>query len=105
MSEHYILDGKIAVPVDDVLEWARRFDQKTKRVAKDEVAPGVVVSTVFLGLNHQYGDGPPLIFETRIFGGDHDQDMDRCSTWEEAEEMHHRMVALAATPAPPETTP
>lgn len=25
------------------------------------------VSTVWLGLNHQFGDGPPLIFETMIF--------------------------------------
>ncbi len=26
-----------------------------------------LVSTVWLGIDHRYGDGPPLIFETMIF--------------------------------------
>jgi hypothetical protein len=55
---------------------------------------GYTVSTVFLGLDHQHGDGPPLLFETLVFGpAQHDGDMDRCSTWDEAEAMHERMVA------------
>ncbi|WP_166903861.1 hypothetical protein [Mycobacterium sp. DL440] len=33
----------------------------------------VVVSTVWLGLNHSFtDDGPPIIFETMVFGGVHD---------------------------------
>jgi hypothetical protein len=26
-----------------------------------------MVSTVFLGMNHQFGDGPPLLWETMVF--------------------------------------
>jgi hypothetical protein len=56
---------------------------------------GVEVSTVFLGLDHAWGKGPPMLFETMIFGGEHDQYQERCSTWEQAEEMHRRACALA----------
>jgi len=35
----------------------------------DTVVGKVNVSTVWLGLDHQWGDGPPLIFETMVFGG------------------------------------
>lgn len=37
------------------------------RVAEDQVGP-LYVSTIWLGLDHRFGDGPPLIFETMIFG-------------------------------------
>ena len=52
-------------------------------------------STVFLGLDHRFiDDGPPLLFETMIFGGDGDKDQWRCSTWEQAEAQHRRAVEL-----------
>ena len=100
MSEHYILDGKKAVPTDwdGWLKWCVEKKQAGidyKRVAKSGDPNKVWVSTVFLSINHAYGDGPPLIFETMIFGGEHDQDQDRCSTWDEAEQMHKRMCERA----------
>lgn len=33
-------------------------------------------------------DGPPILFETMIFGGEHDQYQERCSTWEQARKAH-----------------
>lgn len=59
----------------------------------------ICVSTVFLGMNHQRGDGPPLWFETMIFGGPHDESQRRCSTWKQAEKQHERAVALATRKA------
>ena len=59
------------------------------------MAPGVRVSTVFLGLDHNWGDGPPLLFESMIFWPDNpdlDQQMARYSTWHEAEQGHERLV-------------
>jgi len=50
------------------------------------------ISTVWLGLNHQYGDGPPVIFETMVFGGGLDQDAERWCTEEEARAGHERWV-------------
>ncbi|MDX1247536.1 hypothetical protein GHK05_20720 [Sinorhizobium meliloti] len=52
------------------------------------------VSTVFLGLDHQFGRGPPLLFETMAFrkgGGDCEQ-CERYSTWDDAEAGHAAMV-------------
>lgn len=50
------------------------------------------VSTVFLSLDHQFLDGPPLLFETMIFpAGDY---CERYSTWDEAEAGHAKAVAL-----------
>jgi hypothetical protein len=47
------------------------------------------VSTIFLGLDRRFeGEGPPILFETMVFGGKHDQYQERCATWDEAEAMH-----------------
>lgn len=66
-----------------------------KFVAKTELDSGRVVSTVWLGLNHRFEDGPPLIFETMVFPQQNnwgEEDMERYSTLEEAKEGHERMV-------------
>ncbi len=92
MSEYYILDGKTAVPVADGVVWAEQFDRSTRCVARTET-PHYTVSTVFLGMNHAYDDGPPMLFETMVFGGPLEGAMERCSTWDEAEAQHAAMVA------------
>jgi hypothetical protein len=91
-ERYYILKGKEAVPVEDVIEWARFFEEDKRRVARTEFGKNNYVSTVFLGLDHSFGEGPPLIFETMVFGGELDQEQDRYSTWDEAVEGHNRMV-------------
>lgn len=62
------------------------------------------MSTVFLGLNHQYGDGPPLIFESMSFDDsdtdDEDQRQDRYATEAQALTGHRRMVAEIAAAMP-----
>jgi hypothetical protein len=68
-------------------------DRDGRRVARTDIGEGVDVSTVHLVLDHQYGDGPPLIFETMIFGGEHDQDCWRYSTEEQANAGHEAVVA------------
>ena len=95
MSERYILRGKIPVIEPDTLKWARWCEAKDRHVALDKPSADVTVSTVFLGLDYQFGDGPPLLFESMIFGGAHDQELARCSTWDEAEAQHIRMVTEA----------
>ena len=94
MSEHYILDGKTAKSAS-LMEWAQWFEAADRHVAKTIVNDEVNVSTVFLGLDHSFGSGPPLLFETMIFGGEHDQYQERFETWEQAEDGHKIAVALA----------
>lgn len=92
MSDHFILEGKIPKPAD-LIEWARWYETADRHVASD-MFETVRVSTVFLGLDHSFGEGPLLLFETMIFGGEHDDFQTRCSTWEQAEEMHETACAL-----------
>lgn len=102
MSHYYNRKGD---PIT-LLEWSESYQSDQQRVAEDNVGPWWV-STVWLGLNHQYGDGPPLIFETMIFpknGDDINYDghySERYSTEAEAIEGHKRAVAWANTHTPP----
>lgn len=92
MSDHYILDGHKTVACD-LLTWARWLDENNEsRIVKKDTVGKSRVSTVFLGLDHSFGDGPPLLFETLVFEGPLEDEMDRYSTWEEAERGHAVMV-------------
>jgi hypothetical protein len=94
MTEHpmyYVLEGKRVRPAADMAEWARMF-AAARQVARDELG-GCLVSTVFLGIDHQFfGNGPPLLFETMLFTPD-GEEMVRYSTWEQAERGHAAMLA------------
>jgi hypothetical protein len=91
----YILEGHEVRQVDDdILEWGRWLEAHKDecRVAFDTIYD-VGVSTVFLGSDRRLsGDGPPLLFETTVFGGPLDGYTDRYSTWEEAEAGHKAIV-------------
>lgn len=84
MGQLYILDGKTPVPFFDTTKWGSQVD---KIIGKDQFG-SVSVSTVFLGMDHSFGGGDPVLFETMIFGGEHDQYQERYCTWDEAEKGH-----------------
>lgn len=74
-------------------------DPNYKRVAETDL-DHYWVSTVWLGLDHQWDDGPPLIFETMVFAKDSageidfsGEDSDRYSTEAEALAGHKSAVA------------
>lgn len=97
MSEHFILQGKTPIPVDH-LTWANWFQTADRIIAYDK-GDGIRVSTVFLGLNHEWNpEKPPLIFETMIFGGEFDQNQWRYSTYDEAVAGHAEALKLAGLP-------
>ena len=75
----------------DPLEWARWMEKAKRHVAKTTIGK-VWVSTVFLGLDHQWGQGKPILFETMVFGGKLDQEQQRYCTWTEAVKGHKAMV-------------
>lgn len=98
MTDKYILEGETPVKTD-LMTWAKWFEAgcDNRRVASTK-RDGIHVSTVFLGLDHQWGEGPPILFETMIFGGPHDEWQDRCSTWDQAIVMHCKACELAGVP-------
>lgn len=89
---NYILDGKTPVLEPDITKWAKWYEAADRTVAYTVVDTHEVVSTVFLGSDHQWGIGPPLLFETMVFGGNDDGFMSRYSTWQEAEQGHEAIV-------------
>jgi hypothetical protein len=91
---YFTLDAdKNPVHTDDVIVWGHYFESADRIVAKTEIGEAQV-STVFLGIDHNWGEGPPLLFETMIFGGEHNEYQERCSTWKQAEAEHERACAL-----------
>lgn len=104
MIGNYILDDD-GQPrrIDDALEWARKFDDEMKIIKHDHVGE-ILVSTVFLGLDHNFGGkGPPVLFETMVFGGPLDEEQERYCTREEALAGHAAMVERVKA-APPQPT-
>jgi hypothetical protein len=85
-----------AVECEDLYTWAVWLETAGNRiVAKDEF-PDCRVSTVFLGLDHNFNDGPPLLWETMIFGGEHDQHQERYTSRAGALEGHEKACALVS---------
>jgi hypothetical protein len=94
MGRHYILDESNTPVAVDLMAWASFIDRDRNRVALDERGD-VTVSTVFLGLDHSFGFGPPVLWETMIFGGEHDQYQERYTSHADAVKGHKRAVELA----------
>ena len=92
MLRYVLNEAGDPVPEPDLMTWAQFMEQNdARRIARDEIGD-VSVSTVFLGLDHSFTNGPPLLYETMVFGGPHDGCMDRYSTRDEAMAGHVRFV-------------
>lgn len=93
MSDRYILDEQ-GQPVEepDLMTWADWMERGD-----------VSVSTLFLGLDHSFGGGPPVLWETMIFGGEHDQYQERYTSREDAIAGHRVACELAFGSPTPET--
>lgn len=77
--------------IEDVLAWAEWMETHDRAVALDTLGH-CDVSTVFLGSDYRIGDGLPILYETLVFGGPLDGEMERYCTRAEALEGHGRMV-------------
>src|SRR5262245_48559522 len=94
----YRLEGHEPVPIADddlaaTLAWYEvRWPQSQ---VKESLGPWGRLSTVFLTFDHNLlGKGPPVLFETMLFGqqGQGDLYCERYHTWAEAEAGHARVL-------------
>lgn len=91
MTDHFDRRG-MAI---DLPSWIKLSNHHEYRVVNFDKINDVTISTVWLGLNHQFDPSlPPLIFETMIFGGEHNDYQERYSTEEEAQTGHERARKL-----------
>lgn len=110
MVNWYLLKDKVPVPCEPG-EW--RIQDIQERIVGKTVVGNDYVSTVFLGLDHNWGGEPPALFETMIsyaneiqregdtvhYRGGGERTYARYSTWEEAAKGHCEAVReLTATP-------
>ena len=92
----YILDeNNKPVKATSIMEAADWMENNPERKAvKQEYVGDVRISTVFLGLDHAWESDIPVLWETMIFGGEHDQYMDRYTSYEDALEGHQTALNL-----------
>lgn len=91
-------------------------DMEYGRIGLTQVGP-YTISTVWLGIDHAFGEGPPVLFETMVFATDaweadrsvsveegrpplHEFDCQRYCTEEEAQIGHEEMVLLVRATVP-----
>lgn len=94
MTNYILVDGK-PTEEPDIIKWGKWFQDADRHVAQDDDEK-YKISTIFLGINHNFGEeGPPLLFETMVFkrGSWSEEDCARYATQEEAEAGHAAMVA------------
>lgn len=100
----YGLDGRTPVRLETGAQQRAEWHRRERSIARDDVDPyrvaatelgdGRHVSTVFLGLDHQWlPGGPPLLFETMVFP--ECSMCGRCSTWDQAVAQHEVVVEEA----------
>lgn len=101
-TDKYILNDEGEPKLEpDLLKWAQWYETHERHIVFDKLPDGVKVSTVFLGIDHNFGlDGPPVLWETMIFGGPQDQYQERYTSKSEAIKGHLHALRLAETAQP-----
>jgi hypothetical protein len=92
-TRYYDREGK---PID-LWRWAELQGERDYIVViQENLTPDVRVSTVWLGLDHRFGPGRPLIFETMVFGGPRDEEQHRYASEAEARLGHAGVLEAVA---------
>jgi hypothetical protein len=96
MSRWYILNNNnkpIPASIIEAADWLEEGSDR-RTVKRDEIGD-ILVSTVFLGLDHSWTPGgKPVLWETMIFGGEHDQYQERYTSHKDALEGHKKALEL-----------
>jgi hypothetical protein len=89
--EYFDRDGQ---PISEE-QWGQLGGRENyRRVGLDYLTPDIHVSTIWLGLNHNWWGGIPLIYETMVFGGEHHGKQWRYWTEVEARAGHAAVVGM-----------
>lgn len=95
MSKFYLLDEN-KVPYEVPLEESYKvYENPDMKIVQQEKVGDSFVSTVFLGLDHSWGDQDgPILFETMIFGGEYNDFQRRYKTYDEAVQGHNEALQM-----------
>lgn len=93
----YILEKGKPKSETDILKWGR-WMETYNRIMERNMIGNVMISTVFLGIDHSFGEDKPVLYETMIFGSKLKPIKDfqvRYCTLKEAQKGHAYAVKLA----------
>lgn len=76
MEDYYDKEGKEIT----LLKFGELFEDVNYRIIQQTIVDHYTVSTIWLGVNHNWTDGPPIIFETMVFSSVEDDVNDQ---WKE----------------------
>ena len=84
------------VNIKEMNKWVKVFENNNSYmvIQQTEVSHEIRISTVFLGINHNFRGTTPILFETMIFGGEYDRHMWRYTNIKKARAGHRRALAL-----------
>ncbi len=103
VMQTYVLDDAGNPVIEtDIARWGEWFERSRRtsyhgdprRVAISQIAQ-YRISTVFLASDHSFGAGPPVLWETMVFGsGAWDQYQERYTSRADALARHQRICEL-----------
>lgn len=93
---HYILINKKPVLEKNLIKWASHQSVKDRVVIQERFGKDIFISTVFLGIDHNYFvENDPILFETMAKRkGQWRDEQFRYKTWEEAYKGHFKFCKL-----------
>lgn len=104
-SYPWLYYGRNGLPISREEGWALLEDPQARKVEVTDIGIDVVVSTVFLVIDHNhYSQDPnhvPLLFETMIFGGEYDMHQWRFPGEQTAVAAHALIVRNLTEGKPP----
>lgn len=91
----FILKGRTPEPTTNYVGWGealKRLRASDGHIVGRWIHETITVSTVFLGMNHAFAPGAPMLFETCVVHPGISEVVQRYPTWEQAEAGHKMMV-------------
>ena len=89
---YYTLDEQNRpVKEPDLLKWATWYEKSRRHLGNLRVGD-VRISTIFLGLDFNLVNDSPLLWETMVFGGEFDRQIQRYHSYEDALNGHQRWI-------------
>lgn len=93
----YLLDENKKPYQVSLEESCKLYEDADMKVTQQDKIGEILVSTVFLGMDHgllRSDTKMPVLWETMIFGGEHDQYQERYTSHEDALAGHNKALEL-----------
>lgn len=91
---YYILIENKPVLTYDFHAWVFWMNHNNRVIKHTNLPDGICVTTMFLGIDNGWSNDQPILFETLIFGGEHNDFCERYSDYEMALSGHERAIEM-----------